>query len=645
MEELNKLVIVLLSLWPSLLLAQKPGPPINLVIGPQSADDSRYCTINEVTQFPGGATTDGPATLIKHCVYTAMSATPSNGTVLSVAVGDAAAFQTALNNAACGDTIALAAGSTYTGSFTFPSKPCDRQHYITIRTNRMDLLPTEGKRALPCDANVQLPNRPPYPGPGNCRALVAAMPKIVGNGTLDETFRMVAGVHDYRLIGLEIQARPVARTAQVQNVINIQPSTGSDHIIIDRCWVHGTPDQSLVRGVFMQDGLSFFAIINSSFTDIHCLNGVCTDSQMAAGGLGSQPKTAFKGVNNYVESAGTNSMTFGGGSATLMPTDWEWRRNYQVNPWSWDPACTGSPLPVSCSLPGGTPVAYDGLGPYSTKNCLEVKNIIGALIEGNVMMGKWQHADQNASCLVFTPKNQAGNQCPLCTELDIVARYNHIISTGGFLQAVNTSADDGGLATQGGRYSIHDNLAEDLNHAAVTNVGFNFTTFGFQTWSSVTLPCTNSFVQFSVSIVHNTLVLAPNRNYNAMHQMDGPVGPCQTGMVFSSNLAFYGSQGVNQVSNSACAQATSTAFDQKYQRCWKSPFVMTGNGIIGGKGTWPAGNFMITDANAVQFVNYNNGLRGDYHLLPTSPLHHAAPDGKDVGADIDAVNAATQGVN
>ena len=46
----------------------------------------------------------------------------------------------------------------------------------------------------------------------------------------------------------------------------------------------------------------------------------------------------------------------------------------------------------------------------------------------------------------------------------------------------------------------------------------------------------------------------------------------------------------------------------------------------------------------MQFVNFNNGNGGDYHLLSTSPYKGAATDGKDLGADINAILSMTAGV-
>jgi hypothetical protein len=52
----------------------------------------------------------------------------------------------------------------------------------------------------------------------------------------------------------------------------------------------------------------------------------------------------------------------------------------------------------------------------------------------------------------------------------------------------------------------------------------------------------------------------------------------------------------------------------------------------------------VANMEGVRFVNYNAGVNGDYHLQPTSPGYRAASDGKNIGADVDAVNGATLGV-
>ncbi|PYX72540.1 MAG: hypothetical protein DMG78_12055, partial [Acidobacteria bacterium] len=59
---------------------------------------------------------------------------------------------------------------------------------------------------------------------------------------------------------------------------------------------------------------------------------------------------------------------------------------------------------------------------------------------------------------------------------------------------------------------------------------------------------------------------------------------------------------------------------------------------------YPAGNYFPAAASAVGFVNYNNSIGGDYHLRSSSPYKNAGSDGKDLGADMNALDAAIAGV-
>jgi hypothetical protein len=55
---------------------------------------------------------------------------------------------------------------------------------------------------------------------------------------------------------------------------------------------------------------------------------------------------------------------------------------------------------------------------------------------------------------------------------------------------------------------------------------------------------------------------------------------------------------------------------------------------------WPSGNQFYSSPEHVGFANFNGGNGGDYHLLPSSPAKGAASDGRDLGANLDAVLAA-----
>ncbi|MGA7236882.1 MAG: hypothetical protein WBY44_14440, partial [Bryobacteraceae bacterium] len=59
---------------------------------------------------------------------------------------------------------------------------------------------------------------------------------------------------------------------------------------------------------------------------------------------------------------------------------------------------------------------------------------------------------------------------------------------------------------------------------------------------------------------------------------------------------------------------------------------------------WPTGNYFPASASAVQFTNFSNGNGGNYTLLSGSPYANAGSDGKDLGADIAAIQSAIAGV-
>ncbi len=61
------------------------------------------------------------------------------------------------------------------------------------------------------------------------------------------------------------------------------------------------------------------------------------------------------------------------------------------------------------------------------------------------------------------------------------------------------------------------------------------------------------------------------------------------------------------------------------------------------KRTWPAGNLFIPDSSGIGFANLGTE-GGDYHLVATSPFKNAGTDGKDLGADVDAVMGHIEGV-
>ena len=64
---------------------------------------------------------------------------------------------------------------------------------------------------------------------------------------------------------------------------------------------------------------------------------------------------------------------------------------------------------------------------------------------------------------------------------------------------------------------------------------------------------------------------------------------------------------------------------------------------VGAPGDWPSPNLFPASSSTVEFVNYNGGNGGNYQLQSGSPYKGKGTDGKDLGADIAAINAAIAG--
>jgi hypothetical protein len=87
---------------------------------------------------------------------------------------------------------------------------------------------------------------------------------------------------------------------------------------------------------------------------------------------------------------------------------------------------------------------------------------------------------------------------------------------------------------------------------------------------------------------------------------------------------------------------------QKIKKCF-STYTFANNALLATPvafppSSWPSGNYFPADANAAGFVQYNNGVNGDYRLLSNSRYKSAGTDHKDLGADIVGLEAALIGV-
>jgi hypothetical protein len=566
------------------------------------------------------ASTDGPAELPRVYVNSSMAGTPAPGARTMVPVG--ANLQQALNNAHCGDTLLLQAGATFTGNYSLPAKPCDDQHWIVIRTSAPDsALPREGRRISPCYAGVaSLPGRPSF----SCATPTKVMARLMATDAGPLT--LASGSSHYRIgPGLEI-TRPLTSSMYVDLVV---ASAAANHIVIDRDWIHGVPKYDTVRGVILS-GVTYAAIVESYLNDFHCaaLISACVDSQAIAGGTGSISQGIWKIHDNFLE-ASAETILFGGViNNSITPADIEISNNHMFKPLTWMP---GQPGFVGRPNNDATKcITTPGYCPFVVKNLFELKNAQRLLLEGNILENCWPGFTQFGAAIVVNGMNPANRTLSYISVMDFTVRYNHTSHTASVFSLANPGPNNLPI----GRISIHDNIFDDVSPKYQYG-GTSAVFAGVYTYCSESM-CGNG----NVSVNHNTeLITQPIKWFAAVGAVNGAIPNwTYTNNIVSINagLAVFntGSTGCtdNKTSNAA-----------KLAACF-SPYAMTHNALIGGSGTWPAGNYLPATPAAVQFVNYNNANGGNYTLLSTSPYHNKGTDGKDLGADVIAVNSHTSGV-
>lgn len=565
---------------------------------------------------------DGPAELPRVYVHSSLSDTPAPGRAIPVLEGGD--LQAALNNSSCGDTIEVQPGATFSGVFSFPAKGCDDNHWIIVRTAAPDsALPPEGTRITPCYAGVDsLPGRPPF----NCATTQNVMAKLVMNATGGSgPIVFASGAAHYRLIGLEITRQQGASV--VNSLASVAAKGTMDHIVFDRVWMHGTAQAETTRGVEL-GGSTFISIIDSFFTDFHCVSitGSCGDSQAIYGGIGDSPMGPYRIVNNFLEASGENIL-FGGGSATVAPADIEIRRNHMFKPLTW---MKGQPGYV-----GGV----DG-NPFIVKNLFELKNAQRVLLDGNIMENSWGGFTQVGFAILLTPKNQAGgnggNLCPDCQVTDVTIRNVMISHVAAGMQIANGLSDNGGAARAGARHSIHDVIIDDIDGVKYGGPG---------EFAQVSMGPGAPVLQ-DVTINHVT-AFPPSMLFMIGDETD--INPRMKSFVFTNSIVNAGaapvwSTGLGGTANCAVHDVPFTTFNACFE-----PYTFASNAIVASPWTsptakWPSGNFFPAAVTAVQFANYNGGNGGDYHLRNFSPFKGAGTDGKDLGADVDTLNSAIAGV-
>ena len=411
----------------------------------------------------------------------------------------------------------------------------------------------------------------------------AQMPKLVSSG--DVVVSADPGAHHYRFVALEFAPK-------AGSFVNTLIQFGDDgaaadmvphHLIVDRCYVHGDARIGGRRGIALN--ASHAAVIDSYLADF---KEVGADSQAVSGWSGPGP---FRIAGNYLEAAGENIM-FGGADPKvpgLVPADIEIVHNHLAKPLSWK---KGYPT-------------FEGVE-WTVKNLFELKNARRVLVDGNLFERNWPQA-QNGFAILFTVRNQDGG-APWSTIEDVTFSNNLVRHVAAGINMLGR--DDNHPSQQAARIAVRNNVFLDVGG----NWG-NGRLFQLLDGTS------------GVTFDHNTAFQTGSILFGGDHAP-------HTGFVFQNNVVTLTENGVT---GSGTGEGTGTLTRYFPGATFRR------NVIVGGiAARYPPDNFFPA---SLPDAGLTIPREGDFRLTLARPYSRAATDGRDPGADIDALARALDGID
>lgn len=413
-------------------------------------------------------------------------------------------------------------------------------------------------------------------------AHAAFMPKLKAVGS-NPAMVATDGAHHFRFVGIEfIPEQGIYNYNLI--CLGLGNETQLDqlpqYIELDRVYLHGDMETGTKRGITLN---SRDTVIKNSW-----ISEIASTFQETTAIQGWNGPGPYRIENNHL-SAASIGILFGGAVPAIngmIPSDIQVLRNYFYKPLSWK---KGSPT-------------YAGK-PWWIKNHFEIKNAQRVTVEGNVFENVWQ--DQQSGFALLLAFMTEDGAVPWTVDQDVTITNNifrHASS------GINISGCDWTGICGGRRLTIKNNLFEDINSVAWGGYGRLFQVLNKTE---------------AVNISHNTGFQTDITLFS-----DGWVP--NTGFYFENNLAPHNTYGIFGSSVGTGTPALSYYFPGS---------LVAGNLLSSGPASsYPAGNFFPASIRDAGFVNMGGG---DYHLAAASPYRNAATDGRPVGADIDAVLAAT----
>jgi hypothetical protein len=582
--------IVVLGAWSGVAVAQQSGSCVDWQGNPLV--DSRGNPLG-TWSWP-----NAPA-----CTF----AVPYPTTVRPVPVSDGTALQNALNNAIGGDVILLTPGVTYSppsgqASFVLPViSTADGNHWIVVRSSSSAFDPSG---SIPPNTRVS-------------PSAAAQMPRLRNGPGINPSASVIKtayGAHHFRFVGIDIG--PDSTSTQVTNMIELglgDESSASQFphdIVIDRCYVHGADTGSYRHGVQL-NGIRM-AVIESYVTKF---NDTSSQSSGVSGYNGPGP---FKIVNNFIDALGEN-VIFGGAIpriAGLVPSDIEVRKNF-----------------VSKTAAPGT---------TNGCNLFELKYAQRVLVDGNIFEKNWASC-QDGTAVLLKSVDQGGGGCSWCVTQYVTFRNNIVRHAGACFNIAG--------ATEGAVIA--------LNHLRIENVVCDDITGGAPWNGSGKLMIVQDGNNLGhhptdVQIVHITALTNPGNIVGISSTQSSP------NFVWTYNLTQRQCYGINQGADEGAFNFNSGGplYPSTYDKSTlvntsaQCPSQTVSDSYLTNKYPNPNLTFVAPNWGDVQIdTASSNSVLGTttptYRLASSSPYSKtgskAPGDGKDMGADIDAMFAAFNG--
>jgi hypothetical protein len=384
---------------------------------------------------------------------TTASDMPSPGPTIQVT--DGATLQTAIDTAPAGSRLVVTCGQTYPGNLALrPKAGASASKWITVASSCPT--PPEGTRASRTGsfARIIAPN---------------LNPAIHTEG--QSAF--------YHLVGLEVSADSAQTSRQELVLLGLgeYPDTSlsvmAHDIVIDRSYVHGTPNSDLTACI--RTNAVRLAVIESVVSECH-------SGARDAGAIGMWQGSVVKISNNTLEGAAENVQIGGSGGTSVkgfVSTDIEVTHNHIVKPMSWKG------------------------GPWNVKNLFEIKAGRRILIEGNVLENSWPYGQQGETFMLWS----ATSGCTYCITEHLTIR-NNVLKNVSRAFSLNERYDG---TTQGLRnVAITNNVAIGVASPAVGGTGHLFQIVGII--PTLSIEHNTAFTPSNSSFLWNaSTILAPNQ--------------------------------------------------------------------------------------------------------------------------------------